>query len=61
MNKTIKVDYTEQSKAVTTSIKVEYSGEDIPSNEEILKESQKLYEDASKYSVVKSMQKARNK
>ena len=57
MEKTVKVGFTENTKAVTVDVKVEYSGEEVPTNEEIRKESEQLYEEASKFSARKTMQK----
>lgn len=59
MDKDIKVSYTEQSKAVTTSVSIDYYGskEEIPSNEDILIETQKLFEEAQRYSTRKTMEK----
>ena len=57
MNKTVKVEFTESSKSVNAMTKVEYTGEDIPTNDEIRSEAEKLYDEASKYSATKTMQK----
>lgn len=60
MIKRTKVSYTEQSNAVVTNITIEYEGDNIPTNDEIMVESQKLFEKASDYSTIKTMQKIRH-
>jgi hypothetical protein len=57
MEKTIKITYTEQAKAVVCTTQIGYTGEGVPSNDDVLKEAQDLYDKASLYSVRKSMQK----
>lgn len=57
--KTISVQFSEQSKGAVADVKVEYSGPDCPSNEDILKEARELFAEAYKTSTNVSMQKAR--
>lgn len=54
----VKVGFREQSKAVTAEVDIEYSGEnnDKPTAD-ILREAQELYDEASKFSKMKTMQK----
>lgn len=56
MEKTIKVEFNEQSKAVVTSVKLEIKGEDI-NNDEVLEEVKDLFNKASAYSALKTMSK----
>ena len=58
MDKTIKLEFIESSKAVSASVKLEYSGkpEEID-NKSILEESKQLFEEANKYSKRKTMEK----
>lgn len=57
--KNVKVSFTEQSKAMTASVHIEYIGEDVPSNDKILEETKDLYREASKFSGAVTMQRAR--
>ena len=57
MNKTVRVKFTEQSKAVTSETLIEYSGDNCPSNEEILKECSILSDQALKESAMKTLRK----
>lgn len=57
MEKTIKVTFTEQAHAVVATTQVEYSGDNIPSKEDVLSEAQDLFEKATQYSARKTMQK----
>lgn len=61
LQKKIKVSYNEQSKAVTTDAVVEYSGEtnEVPNNEDVVKEVQELFDHAQRYSIRKTMEKNR--
>lgn len=54
--KKIKIGFREQSKAVTAEVDLTYEGTD-QTNEEVLEEAKALYEEACKYSKLKSMQK----
>lgn len=60
VEKRVKVAYSEQSKAVTCDVTVEYSGEGIPTNEEIKQETEDLFDKAQKYSILKTMEKIKN-
>lgn len=59
MNKLVKIEYEEQAKAVVTNVKIEYSGDNIPSNEDIRKETQQLFLDCQKFALLKTMEKSR--
>jgi hypothetical protein len=55
--KRVKIGFTESSKAVTADIDVEYSGEEIPDKDEILREAQELYTKAELFSKNRSINK----
>lgn len=60
MEKTVKVEFTENVKSVVATTKIEYSfkDNDIPlSNDVILDEAKKLFNDASSYSNTKTLSK----
>ena len=58
MDKTLKIEFIESSKAVSASVKLEYSGKsDELDNTSILEESKQLFEEANKYSKRKTMEK----
>ena len=61
MNKTIKIGFTGQSKAVVCSTSIEYSGdsEKIPDKEAVVRENVELFEIADKYAKVKTLEKVR--
>jgi hypothetical protein len=59
LNKLVKVEFEEQSKAVVTNVKIEYSGDSIPSNDDIRLETQKLFLECQKFSALKTMEKSR--
>jgi len=56
-SKLVKVEFSEQSKCVTARCSIQYDGDNTPSNEAILEETQKLFNEAQKFSIVKSMKK----
>lgn len=58
-SKTVLVQFSEQSKGVTADVRVEYTGEDCPSNEQVLKEARELFAEAYRTSSTYSMQKAK--
>ena len=58
-NKTVKVEYVEQSKCVTAKVSIEYHGDNIPDNTEIVQETQQLFDTAHKYAVNKTFLKNR--
>jgi hypothetical protein len=55
MEKRVVIEFSEQSKAVTSSVKIEYSGEGIPSNTEILSETTTLFDEAQRHALNKSI------
>lgn len=57
MNKEVSITYTEQSKAVVVTTKVDYSGDNIPSNEDIIKEAQDVFTTAHRFAVLETMKK----
>ena len=61
MKKTIKIEFNENVKSVVASTKIEYEfdsdKEILIGNETIMKEAKDLYEEASKYSLLKTQQK----
>ena len=54
MQKTVKVEFSEQSKCVVATIKVESTGESLDTSD-ILKEAQLLFIDAQKFAVMQTM------
>jgi hypothetical protein len=54
MQKTIKVEFSEQSKCVVASVKVESTGESLDTSD-ILKEAQLLFIEAHKFAVMQTM------
>jgi hypothetical protein len=56
--KTIKIEFNEQSKAVTSTVKIEETSETI-NGEELLIEAQKLFDKANDYALLKTMNKNR--
>lgn len=56
MEKVVKIEFTEQSKAVCAKVSVQIMGEDLDSNK-ILEEAQMLFEAASSYSNTKTLRK----
>ena len=59
MNKTIKIEFNEQSKTVTATVKIEITKEEDFNGEEVLKEAQELFDKANNYSLTKTMNKNR--
>lgn len=57
MKKTIKIKFSEQSKVIVAETSIEYEGDDVPTNDEVLVESKKLFEGASRFSGAKSVSK----
>ena len=55
MNKRVIIEYDEQSKAVTAKVNIEYSGDNLPPNEDILKETNELFDSAQRYALNKSI------
>ena len=56
LKKKIKIGFTEQSKAVTADVSIE---SDEMSTDDILKETRELFELASKFSKIKTLEKLR--
>jgi len=56
--KIVKVEFVEQSKAVTAQVKIEVEDDDV-NGEQILDEAKALFNKASEYSALKTMQKNR--
>jgi len=62
MKRTIRVKFTESSKAVTAETLIQYETENdrfYPRNEEIEQECRELFESAQKYATKKTMEKLR--
>ena len=66
MDKRVKISYSEQSKAVVADVTIEYSfsGSDISDlihkhEKEMLNESMKVFEEAQKFSHLKTLEKNR--
>ena len=53
--KTLKIEFTEQSKAVTAKVSLEITGDS--NNDEVLAEAKRLFDEASKYSAEQTMKK----
>jgi hypothetical protein len=56
--KRVLIEFDEQSKSVVSKVSVEYTGEDLPSNEDILAETKILFLNAQKYALERSMPRA---
>jgi hypothetical protein len=54
--KRVKIGFTESSKAVTADVDIEYSGDNLPDNDAILKETRDLYDKAEEFSRKKTIQ-----
>lgn len=60
MKKTVKIGFTEQSKAVTANVSIEYSEvTETLKNEDVLKETEALMNKAMEYSTLHTMRKSR--
>lgn len=57
--KKISIQFSEQSKAVVADVKIEYEGQDCPTNEAVLEETKALFKQAYNFAQPFSMQKAR--
>ena len=57
MEKTIKIEFDELSKSVTAKVSIVCTDKDVHSKD-LLDEAKALYEEASKYSHTKTLQKA---
>ena len=56
--KRTRINFSEQAKAVTTDVTIEYEGENTPSNQEIKEETLKLFDECMSESHIRSMRKA---
>lgn len=56
MEKTVRIEFNELSKSVTTNVKLEATGEEI-NNYDLLVEAKDLFEQAHDYAKTKTMQK----
>lgn len=61
MKKTIKIEFNELAKSVTTDVKIEYETEGQETqelkNKDILQETKELFEEAHTYAKLKTIQK----
>jgi len=59
VNKKVRIEYNEQSKAVVTSVKLEAEIESIQDTADLLREAQDLFDKAQEFAHLKTIQKMR--
>lgn len=55
--KRVRINFNEAQRAITTDVTIEYEGENIPSNDEILEEELKLFDKCCDESHIRTMRK----